>query len=338
TGLILIIGLLGNGIVLAVISNLRRRGHKTSVQLFLVNLAVSDLMVCLLCIPLTIFVNFYYPNKIAKREVGFCKLARVMQHLNPVISVSLMTAISIDRYMTFVKQELTCINRAWYLRPVWLIFFAWVYGTVQCLPIFYTSNFIPLDYNNSTIYYCSTTQGQSLVGKIYLVASVLLGFVIPLAVLTISYRRIIKVISTRNRRLSATVGSTSNPTITNAKLLEKSRRRVLRVLVIVVICFVICWLPFAVYFGLLVQHLREFPNVMDLVSLITYGLGISNSVFNPFIYFFNVCGKSCRSMRSRFLEVMGSSRERTSLESVGTSSTCSRAACVAEQDKDVVEL
>ena len=64
--------------------------------------------------------------------------------------------------MTFVKQELTCINRSWYLRPAWLIFFAWVYGTVQCLPIFYTSNFIPLDYNNSTIYYCSTTHGQSL--------------------------------------------------------------------------------------------------------------------------------------------------------------------------------
>ena len=79
TGLILIIGLLGNGIVLAVISNLRRRGHKTSVQLFLVNLAVSDLMVCLLCIPLTIFINFYYPNKIAERDVGFCKLARVTQ-------------------------------------------------------------------------------------------------------------------------------------------------------------------------------------------------------------------------------------------------------------------
>ena len=153
-----------------------------------------------------------------------------------------------------------------------------------------------------------------LEGTIYLVASVLLGFVIPLALLTISYRKIIKVISTRNRRLSATVGSISNPTITNSKLLEKSRRRVLRVLVIVVICFVVCWLPFALYFGLLVQHLREFPNVMDPVSLITYGLGISNSVFNPFIYFFNVCGKSCRSMRRRFLEVLGSSRERTKFD------------------------
>ena len=76
TGLILIIGLLGNGIVVAVISNLRRRGQKTSVQLFLLNLAVSDLMVCLLCIPLTIFTNFYH---LTRRDNGFCKLARFMQ-------------------------------------------------------------------------------------------------------------------------------------------------------------------------------------------------------------------------------------------------------------------
>ena len=79
TGLILIIGLLGNGIVVAVISNLRRRGQKTSVQLFLLNLAVSDLMVCLLCIPLTIFTNFYYPKDVSSRDHGFCKLARFMQ-------------------------------------------------------------------------------------------------------------------------------------------------------------------------------------------------------------------------------------------------------------------
>ena len=199
-----------------------------------------------------------------------------------------MTAISIDRYMTFVKQELTCINRPWYLRPAWLIVFAWVYGTVQCLPIFHTSKIIPLN-NNSAIYYCSTTKGQSLEGTIYLVASVLLGFVIPLAVLIISYRKIIKVISTRSRRLAASAGE----------------RRVLRMLVMVVICFVVCWLPFALYFGLLMQHLRKLPNIKDPVRLITYGLGISNSVCNPFIYFFNVCGRSYRSMKSRFLGKKG---------------------------------
>ena len=79
TGLILIIGLLGNGVVVAVISNLRRRGQKTSVQFFLLNLAVSDLMVCLLGIPLTIFTNFHYPKDMTRRDYGFCKLARFIQ-------------------------------------------------------------------------------------------------------------------------------------------------------------------------------------------------------------------------------------------------------------------
>ena len=77
----MVIGLVGNGTVVAVISTLRRRGQKTSVQLFLLNLAISDLMVCLLCIPLTIFTNFYYPIEYHKRDLGLCKLARFMQVL-----------------------------------------------------------------------------------------------------------------------------------------------------------------------------------------------------------------------------------------------------------------
>ena len=79
SGLILIIGVIGNGVVAAVITALRRRGHKNSVQLFLLHLAISDLMVCLLCIPLTIFTNFYYPQKYLKDREGLCKLSRFMQ-------------------------------------------------------------------------------------------------------------------------------------------------------------------------------------------------------------------------------------------------------------------
>ena len=79
SGLILIIGVIGNGVVAAVITALRRRGHKNSVQLFLLHLAISDLMVCLLCIPLTIFTNFHYPQKYLKDREGLCKLSRFMQ-------------------------------------------------------------------------------------------------------------------------------------------------------------------------------------------------------------------------------------------------------------------
>ena len=131
--------------------------------------------------------------------------------------------------MTFVKQELSCTQRAWYLRPTWLILFAWLYGISQTLPVFHSADVIPIDHKNSTIYYCTTTQGHSLSGRIYLLASVLLGFAIPLAVLTISYYRVIRVAWTRDRRLSCSVDTESNTTITNAKALatfkEKSSSR-----------------------------------------------------------------------------------------------------------------
>ena len=228
-----------------------------------------------------------------------------LQHLGPVISVSLLTAISIDRYLTLVKQELSCAQRSWYLRPSWLILFAWVYGTAQTLPVFHSADVVPIDFKNSTIYYCTTTQGHSLSRRIYLAASVLLGFIIPLATMSVSYYRVIRVVWTRNRRLSTAGSPTSDATITNGNLLLRSRKRVLRVLLIVVVCFVICWLPFAVYHGILEQHIKKSPNPMDTVRLIAYGLGLANSICNPFIYYFNVGGKSFRSMKRSFLEVMG---------------------------------
>ena len=210
--------------------------------------------------------------------------------------------------MTFVKQEFTCSQRSWYLKPFWLIFFAWVYVTPQAVPIFYSTDVVAINFQNSTVYYCTTNQGGTLPGRIFLLASLLLGFVVPLAIMMVSYYRIIRVVWNRNKRLAACVDSESNPSIRNSELLEQSRKRVLRVLLIVLICFVTCWLPFAVYHGILERHIKEPPNPMDAVRLITYGVGLANSMCNPFIYYFNVGRKSFTSMKNIFLEKVDGER------------------------------
>ena len=84
----MIIGLVGNVIVVAIITTLRKRGQKASVQLFFLHLAISDLMVCLLCIPLTIFTNFNYPTEFYERDVGLCKISRFMQVLELLLCIS----------------------------------------------------------------------------------------------------------------------------------------------------------------------------------------------------------------------------------------------------------
>ncbi|XP_068712312.1 galanin receptor type 1-like isoform X1 [Montipora foliosa] len=336
-GLIFVIGIIGNGIVVAFITALRRRGQKSSVQLFLLHLAISDLMVCLLCVPLTIYINFHYPREYRSTDHGLCKLSRFMQNLGPVLSISLLTAISIDRYMTFVKQEFSRSQRSWYFKPSWLTLFAWVYGTSQNLPVFHTADVAPIKFNNSTtVYYCSTTQGSTLQGKIVLFASFLFGFLIPLVAMVISYVCVVRVVWTRDRRFSSS-RTPRDIAIANAKILERSRKRVLRVLLSVVFCFFACWLPFAVYHGILERYLKEPPNPMDAIRLTTYGFGLANSMCNPFVYYFSVGGKTFKAAKRRFVELMGGRTIRQWLSVQGSTYT-SRTTGDYEVPSKIIEL
>lgn len=79
SGLVSLIGLLGNTFVISIIASSRRRGQRSNVQLFLLHLAISDLLVCIVCIPLTLWVNFYYPDEDKSGANGVCKLARFVQ-------------------------------------------------------------------------------------------------------------------------------------------------------------------------------------------------------------------------------------------------------------------
>ena len=115
-GLIMIIGLVGNVIVVAVITTLRKRGQKASVQLFFLHLAISDLMVCLLCIPLTIFTNFNYPTEFYERDVGLCKISRFMQVLELLLcisqfEISTSTLSTFPRKLTRVLELQLCISQ-----------------------------------------------------------------------------------------------------------------------------------------------------------------------------------------------------------------------------------
>ena len=73
------LGIIGNGLVTSVIAFSRRHGQRSNVQLFLFHLALSDLLVCFVCIPLTIVVNFYFGEEKNVAENALCKVARFTQ-------------------------------------------------------------------------------------------------------------------------------------------------------------------------------------------------------------------------------------------------------------------
>ncbi|KXJ16317.1 Pyroglutamylated RFamide peptide receptor [Exaiptasia diaphana] len=273
---------MGNGLVLAIIAIVRRSGFKSTVQLFIVHLAISDLFVCILCIPMTIFSNFHYPINDGIGGIVLCKIVRFVQFVAPTISISILTVISIDRWLSIARPILSKAPRMCMFRPFWLITFAWLFSTLQFLPTFYFSTLVPINISNTTVFYCTPIPNKSLPGKLFLMIIFLASFVFPVSAMGVLYTCVARAVWNRGDDLSMKTQHDNT-----SKYMQDSKKKVTRTLLIVVAVFLICWTPFVVYTGFLEDRLKGFPNPMDAVRLGLYGLGLFNSVCNPFIYYFN---------------------------------------------------
>lgn len=98
-GIIFVIALLGNGLVCFVVQSSPRM--KTVTNFFIMNLAVGDILMTLLCVPFS-FVSMlilrYWPFG------GFmCKLVNYSQAVSVLVSAYTLLAISVDRYFVITR-------------------------------------------------------------------------------------------------------------------------------------------------------------------------------------------------------------------------------------------
>ena len=78
-GFISLVGLTGNGLVVVISRRLRSHRKHASVLAFIFHLALSDLLVCGVCIPLTISANFIYIDSSSSSSQMACKVLRFLQ-------------------------------------------------------------------------------------------------------------------------------------------------------------------------------------------------------------------------------------------------------------------
>lgn len=168
--------------------------------------------------------------------------------------------------------------------------------------------------NHGNVWYCATIPNNSLIGFIYLLFLFVSAFVIPLVTMVVLYVRVGKAVWSRQRKISRS----SNTYITKNSLsvLQRSRRRVTRMLLIVVVVFLFCWSPFVIYTGFIERYVASFPNPADTVRLILYSLGLANSICNPFIYYLNSEGSKKGSFKNVCFEAM--IRRATTRDSIPT--------------------
>ncbi|XP_069985613.1 uncharacterized protein [Penaeus vannamei] len=163
--------------------------------------------------------------------------------------------------------------------------------------------------------------------QLYTTFSLVCMFILPLFILTVTYASTFITLQKserifRNER--TTLGNTC-PEFNRRRLLRKAKMRALRISVVIVLAFIICWTPYYTTMVIFMfmdptEHLSQ-----ELQSGIFF-FGMSNSLINPIIYgAFHLC--RCKNRRASFNLIIinrnGSNLQyQTSGKNITPSTTC----------------
>ncbi|VDD88557.1 unnamed protein product [Enterobius vermicularis] len=270
--LIIVVGILGNAVVMWIIvahKLMRRRFNY-----FLFNMAFADCLTVILNVGTTWTFNFYYDWWFG----NFCAINLLMSVALTCVSVFTMIIVSWDRChaIVFPFSSKPLLNR----HSKWLIGGIWFAALVIASPnaIYATVEkhffFSPKLQVLQTHWICKSDFKCKTIYETFIL---LVQYVIPLFILSITYGSIAWIIQRENEEYKR---KGKQPAQFEAK------KKVIKMLGLVVTVFMICWLPYQLYHALfdnLFDKFNEFK-VSYYTYLIAYWLAMSAAAYNPFIY------------------------------------------------------
>ncbi|XP_063816658.1 relaxin-3 receptor 1 [Pseudophryne corroboree] len=265
------LGLVGNVLVLYLMKS-KQGWKKSSINLFVTSLAITDFQF-VLTLPFWAVENALDFSWLFGKAM--CKIVSYVTAMNMYASVFFLTAMSVARYYS-VASALKSKRRPAGCSATWISALIWVSAIIASLPnaIFSTTATVSSEVLCLVKFPVKNGNAQFWLG-LYHAQKVLLGFVIPLVIITICYLLLVRFITDRN------VSSSS----------VKRRSKVTKSVTIVVLSFFICWLPNQALttWGILiklnaVQFGYEYFTTQAYIFPITVCLAHSNSCLNPILY------------------------------------------------------
>ena len=246
---------------------------RTPCNLLIVNIAIGDLAVASLGAPLRIIEVF-----VGWPFGGFlCSVLLPMLELFVTVSVVTHTTIALERFRAIVRPLKTRLS----LRNTKLVIFAiwpacYLTSALPIAPVLKVQEFHGIDR-------CLPEWPFPLYRPMYEVYLVILFIVIPLAIQTMAYFKIMKTLQTRLTPMSAL---SLNRDMLSRALQYRKRKRLIKTLAIMVFAFQVCFIPRGVMmlvyeFGYDQLDWTSFAYA-DLVVLIFFYL---KHVMNPIILF-----------------------------------------------------
>ncbi|XP_030643711.1 tachykinin receptor 3-like [Chanos chanos] len=262
---VLAVAVFGNLIVIWII--LAHKRMRTVTNYFLLNLAFSDASMA----AFNTLINFIYAMH-GDWYFGeaYCKFHNFFPVTAVFASIYSMTAIAVDRYMAIIhplKPRLSATATKVVIVCIWAL------AVVLAFPLCYYSTIRTMPWR--TICYVAWPRSSKDTFMYHIIVA-LLVYMLPLLVMAITYTIV---------GVTLWGGEIPGDSSDNYLGQLRAKRKVVKMMIIVVVTFALCWLPYHVYFIVtgLNGRLNRLKSIQQ-VYLSVLWLAMSSTMYNPIIY------------------------------------------------------
>ncbi|XP_038105066.1 neuropeptide F receptor isoform X2 [Culex quinquefasciatus] len=282
---LIIFGATGNCLVVMAVA--RKPQMRTARNMFIVNLAVSDLLLCLVTMPLTLveILTKYWPMG---RLPFLCKSIGTLQATSIFVSTISITAIALDRYQVIVyptRDSLQLMGAIVILTGIWII------SLVLASPMFitrrlihYNVNLLGIDY----ISYCVEDWPMAYGRLYYSVFTLCVQYVLPILIVSVAYLRIYLKLKHRlvvTTTTSVSSGGKDQPQPVRERERGRRMQRTNYLLISIALIFGISWLPLNLFNLFADLYLTDSVSQDMMVAYaICHMMGMSSACSNPLLY------------------------------------------------------
>ncbi|XP_051802273.1 neuropeptide Y receptor type 2 [Acanthochromis polyacanthus] len=276
---IILFGVTGNSLVIYVVYKFRNL--RTVTNFFIVNLAVADLLVNMLCLPFTLAYTLYGEWMFGQ---VFCFMLPYAQGLAVHVSTITLNIIALDRHRSIVYHMETKMSKD---MCAVVIVITWAVSALLASPLAIFREYGTFDFSpNKSIQVCAEKWPESSMnGSIYSISMLLVQYGLPLAINSVAYIRIWKKLKNH-----MTYGRNDR---------HQRRKKTTKMLLTMVVVFAVLWLPFHAFqlaadIDSAVLSMKDFK----LLYTVFHIVAMCSTFVNPILY-----GWMNNNYRSAFMSV-----------------------------------
>ncbi|KAK2817343.1 hypothetical protein Q5P01_025534 [Channa striata] len=292
-----ILGFIGNLMSLRVLTNRhsRRLASPSATRSLLVNLAVCDLAVVCVCMPITlgsqIYTAWVYGDLL-------CRAVPFTQAISVSASVLTLTVISVNRYYS-VRSPLRARSMFTRRRILATVAVVWTVSSIMCAPIAVMNRRREISFGTFAILVCQEEWPQHRLKQGYNVLLFVMLYCLPVTFnLTIGFLT--------GRRLWGGKKSTFAELDPRSQALHasrlKTRQKIAKMVMCLVLLFAVSWLPLYLA-DLWIDREQRPPSWLLQTRPFAQWLGLTNSSLNPICYcFIGDLYRSAKVIRMRYYQ------------------------------------